>query len=219
VGPLNTTKEGYQYLIVAQDYFTKWPIALPTKTTNTEEALDFLWKEICTIYGIPEQVITDQGTAFTSERWKTTSENWSPYTTPAVTTNQLDHQAQIMWSMNKLLCPKSPESDVWEIVVASPDPSSIGVSQSPKPLSPNGADLNYPHGNWNQSDSSSTTGSHLISSPWDMDTTKTMSIEKTTLTTTTTWTKENNTIEKKNDGELVVERKGEEKSSIKGAVI
>src|SRR6185436_15830859 len=82
VGPLNTTKEGYQYLIVAQDYFTKWPIALPTKTTNTEEALDFLWKEICTIYGIPEQVITDQGTAFTSEKWKTTLPKWGIKHTP-----------------------------------------------------------------------------------------------------------------------------------------
>jgi len=87
VGPLNTTKEGYQYLIVAQDYFTKWPIALPTKTTNTEEALDFLWKEICTIYGIPEQVVTDQGTAFTSEKWKTTLPKWGIKHTPTTAAN------------------------------------------------------------------------------------------------------------------------------------
>src|SRR5689334_6257706 len=33
VGPIHQSKEGYQYIIVAQDYFTKWPIAKPTRTT------------------------------------------------------------------------------------------------------------------------------------------------------------------------------------------
>ncbi|CAG8624162.1 2556_t:CDS:1 [Paraglomus brasilianum] len=152
-----------------------------------------------------------------------TSENWSLSMIPAATTNQPDHQAQTMWSMNEPLCPKSPESDIWEIVVTSPDPSLIEISQSPEPLSPNSADLNYPHGDWNQSDSSSTTESHPISSPWDTDIMKTMSTEKTTLTTTTTWMKESDTIEKGRNEELVVEGEREEKSSkrsgIRGGVI
>ena len=87
VGPLHETKEGYQHLIVAQDYFTKWPIVRPTKTTNTEEALDFLWENICTQYGIPEQVITDQGTAYTSEKWKRTVQKWGINHTPTTAAN------------------------------------------------------------------------------------------------------------------------------------
>jgi len=87
VGPLHETKEGYQHLIVAQDYFTKWPIVRPTKTTNTEEALDFLWENICTQYGIPEQVITDQGTAYTSEKWKRTMQKWGINHTPTTAAN------------------------------------------------------------------------------------------------------------------------------------
>jgi len=51
VGPLHKTKDGYQYMIVAQDYFTKWPIVKPTKTTNTEEALKFVYEDIYTLYG------------------------------------------------------------------------------------------------------------------------------------------------------------------------
>ena len=87
VGPLHETKEGYQHLIIAQDYFTKWPIVRPTKTTNMEEALDFLWENICTQYGIPEQVITDQGTAYTSEKWKRTVQKWGINHTPTTAAN------------------------------------------------------------------------------------------------------------------------------------
>ena len=42
VGPLTKSKKGYEYIIVAQDYLTKWPIAEAVKTTNTEEALEFV---------------------------------------------------------------------------------------------------------------------------------------------------------------------------------
>jgi len=87
VGPLHKTKDGYQYLIVAQDYFTKWPIVKPTKTTNTDEALKFVFEEIYTIYGKPQQLITDQGTAFTSELWKTTMKKWKINHTPTTAAN------------------------------------------------------------------------------------------------------------------------------------
>ena len=87
VGPLDKTKEGYQYLIVAQDYFTKWPMAAPTKTTNTDEALDFLLNHICAVYGAPEQLISDQGTAFTSAKWKSTLPKWGIKHTPTTAAN------------------------------------------------------------------------------------------------------------------------------------
>ena len=76
VGPLEKSKGKYEYLIVAQDYLTKWPIAEPTKTTNTEEALRFVRDRIMTVFGCPKQIISDQGTAFTSKLWKATMETW-----------------------------------------------------------------------------------------------------------------------------------------------
>ncbi|CAG8641326.1 2328_t:CDS:2, partial [Paraglomus occultum] len=86
VGPLHETKEGYLYLIVAQDYFTKWPMAKATKTTNTDEALEFL-QEICATYGAPEQIISDRGSAFISEKWKTTLPQWGIKHTPTTAAN------------------------------------------------------------------------------------------------------------------------------------
>ena len=76
VGPLKENKDGYQYLIVAQDYFTKWPIVAPTKSTNTDEALTFVWSNIVSQFGTPEKIITDQGSAFISDHWKRTMKKW-----------------------------------------------------------------------------------------------------------------------------------------------
>jgi len=87
VGPLHTTKKGNQHIIVAQDYFTKWPIAQPTQTTNTDEALDFVQNHIITIFGVPEQIITDKGTAFTSAQWQRTMKKWGINHTPTTAAN------------------------------------------------------------------------------------------------------------------------------------
>ncbi|CAG8660195.1 2946_t:CDS:1, partial [Paraglomus occultum] len=87
VGPLHLTKKGNLYLIVAQDYFTKWPIAQPTQTTNTDEALEFVHNHIMTVYGAPEQIISDKGTAFTSAQWKRAMKKWGIKHTPTTAAN------------------------------------------------------------------------------------------------------------------------------------
>jgi hypothetical protein len=76
VGPLAKSKKGYEYIIVAQDYLTKWPIAEAVKTTNAEEALAFVRDRIMTVYGSPKQIITDQGAAFTSHQWSLMMKTW-----------------------------------------------------------------------------------------------------------------------------------------------
>ena len=76
VGPLTKSKKGFEYIIVAQDYLTKWPIAEAVKTTNTEEALEFIRDRIISVYGSPKQIISDQGATFTSHRWRTMMEKW-----------------------------------------------------------------------------------------------------------------------------------------------
>jgi len=76
VGPLEKAKGGYEYIIVAQDYLTKWPIAEAVKTTNTEEALNFVRDRIISVYGSPKQIISDRGTAFTSHQWSLMMEKW-----------------------------------------------------------------------------------------------------------------------------------------------
>ena len=46
VGPLERTESGNRYIIVATDYFTKWPEARVTKTATAKETAQFLYEEI-----------------------------------------------------------------------------------------------------------------------------------------------------------------------------
>ncbi|CAG8622836.1 2510_t:CDS:2 [Paraglomus occultum] len=87
VGPLHKTKKGNEHMIVAQDYFTKWPIAQPTQMTNAEEAVAFVENHIITIYGVPEQIITDKGSTFTSDYWKRAMKKWRINHTPTTAAN------------------------------------------------------------------------------------------------------------------------------------
>jgi transposase InsO family protein len=87
VGPFAETKHGFRHIIVAQDYFTKYPFAVPVYSTDTDEAVEFLWDNICTYFGIPEQVITDRGTAFTSQHWRDCMKRWGIRHTPTNTAN------------------------------------------------------------------------------------------------------------------------------------
>jgi len=66
VGPLPTTRHGNSYILVCQDYFTRWPAAfpLPNMTAATVANVFFL-RWICT-FGPPTQLHTDQGTQFES---------------------------------------------------------------------------------------------------------------------------------------------------------
>ena len=65
VGPLPETKAGFKYMLVLQDYFTKWLEVFPISSKETTEVADKL-VEVVTRYGIPRQFHTDQGGEFIS---------------------------------------------------------------------------------------------------------------------------------------------------------
>jgi hypothetical protein len=89
VGPLDETPEGFKHIIVMQDYFTKYPFAAPVKSTDTDEVLEFLLKELG-YFGMPEQIVSDRGTAFTSHHWKNCMKAWGIKHTP---TNAMNPQS------------------------------------------------------------------------------------------------------------------------------
>ncbi|UYV83752.1 hypothetical protein LAZ67_X000015 [Cordylochernes scorpioides] len=68
LGPLASTKD-YNYLLVITDGFTKFTWIYPTKTTRTSEVIQKLECQQ-QIFGNPRRIITDQGTAFTSNDFK-----------------------------------------------------------------------------------------------------------------------------------------------------
>ena len=67
VGPLKkSSKGGHTHLLVAVDKFTKWIEAIPITTSTAAMALNFI-KSIIFRFGVPHNIITDNGTNFTVE--------------------------------------------------------------------------------------------------------------------------------------------------------
>ena len=66
VGPLPETERGNRYLLVLQDYFSKWMEVYPLPQKTTMQVADKLL-EMITRMGIPRQFHTDQGGEFTSD--------------------------------------------------------------------------------------------------------------------------------------------------------
>lgn len=53
--------EGNRYLIVAQDYFTKWPEAKAVPEKTAKAVAEFLEEFIFARFGCPVELVTDQG--------------------------------------------------------------------------------------------------------------------------------------------------------------
>lgn len=69
IGPMVATAKMYKYLFVVIDAFTKFVWIYPTKTTNAKEVLDKLALQQQSL-GNPRRIISDKGSAFTSDEFK-----------------------------------------------------------------------------------------------------------------------------------------------------
>ena len=67
LGPLPGSKQGYKNVIVATEYMSRWAVAKAVHKVSRFEVCDFLLENICTIFGFPKQLVTDQGSQFMSE--------------------------------------------------------------------------------------------------------------------------------------------------------
>ncbi|KAL6420796.1 hypothetical protein ACFW04_013771 [Cataglyphis niger] len=76
VGPLTVTTNGNKYLLTFQDNLTKFSkaIPIPNQKANTVSK-EFITKTVLE-YGIPDKILTDQGTNFLSEIFKNTNANY-----------------------------------------------------------------------------------------------------------------------------------------------
>ncbi|OMH81079.1 Retrovirus-related Pol polyprotein from transposon [Zancudomyces culisetae] len=71
MGPINpVSKSGNRYILTAIDYCTKWPVALPVPNLLSSTIINFIIYKIVMDYGVPTQLVTDQGSSFMSEATK-----------------------------------------------------------------------------------------------------------------------------------------------------
>ena len=66
MGPLQETDRGNQYILVVQDYFTKWVEAYPLVNQQAETVAEAIVSEWATRFGAPYELHSDQGSNFES---------------------------------------------------------------------------------------------------------------------------------------------------------
>ncbi len=67
VRPLLITREENRYIVVAMDYFSRWPEARSLKAANADTVATFLYEEIICRFGAPRILQSDRGTHFVNE--------------------------------------------------------------------------------------------------------------------------------------------------------
>jgi transposase InsO family protein len=77
---------GHGYIIVAVDYFTKWPEAMPTFDNTGKTTTLFIFNHIIAHFGVPQAIVIDHGRHFIkfmmsklTEKFGLRIENSTPY--------------------------------------------------------------------------------------------------------------------------------------------
>ncbi|GAU51996.1 hypothetical protein TSUD_417990, partial [Trifolium subterraneum] len=70
LGPFPTAARQVKYLIVVVDYFTKWIEAEPLAKISASNILRFFKRDVLARFGIPQVVVTDNGTQFTNKKFQ-----------------------------------------------------------------------------------------------------------------------------------------------------
>jgi transposase InsO family protein len=69
VGPLKKVKGGFTHIFIAVDKFTKWIELKPAASITSAKVVEFI-KGIMYMFGVPNKIITDNGTQFTAREFK-----------------------------------------------------------------------------------------------------------------------------------------------------
>jgi hypothetical protein len=69
IGPINPLSfAGHIFILTSIDYFTKWTKVVPLRYSHDENVISFLKTNIFSRFGIPLEIITDNGPSFISAK-------------------------------------------------------------------------------------------------------------------------------------------------------
>ena len=67
MGPVPRMEEGYEFILVIGDYFTKWTEAYSLRDHTAQTVADVLVEEFVAWFGLPRELHSDQGREFESQ--------------------------------------------------------------------------------------------------------------------------------------------------------
>ena len=121
LGPFQRSHQGNSYVLVAVDYLTRWLVTVPVPDTSTTPVLRALEQEVLCRFGACERLISDRGSAFTSQQFAEAMRKWSIRHTLATTerpqTNGLCERAN-RTLVDVLRCYIGEDQGSWETLLA-----------------------------------------------------------------------------------------------------
>ena len=76
MGPFPRSTAGNLYLLVFVDYYSRWVELFPLKKATAEVVSKFFTQEILTRWGVPDFLLSDQGSQFVSAVFSATCKSW-----------------------------------------------------------------------------------------------------------------------------------------------
>lgn len=69
VGPLPKSSQGFSYILVVTDYFSKFPIFFPLRVANSQNICKHIEDNVFMLFGVPSAIIVDNGVQFRSREF------------------------------------------------------------------------------------------------------------------------------------------------------
>jgi hypothetical protein len=113
VGPMIETPSGNKYILTITEYYTRWPIAVATKTADAQTTADILYNQIFCVFGPPAEILSDRGSHFRNEIIKNLCETVGvkhKFSTPyhPQTNGLVEHFNGVLVQILRKLCFKHP---------------------------------------------------------------------------------------------------------------